>query len=195
MANLLKELKGGELLLGGRKQQQQPANSLSLSLLPFTGMHYSTYSQQDSQIKRGKNGGKNSTKKTRRRRSNNDSVSKGSAQDRARRILGQQQQQEHSSHLPSAALYYNEEEELFEEPFEYHGGLEHDFFADEQSLFAAYGLVEQEEDSTAAIRPMAGRHHYSNSDVIRVPMLEDIQEIISQENSCPSPATAFQQQD
>ena len=73
MANLLKELKGGELLLGGRKQQQQPANSLSLSLLPFTGMHYSTYSQQDSQIKRGKNGGKNSTKKTRRRRSNNDS--------------------------------------------------------------------------------------------------------------------------
>ena len=174
MTNLLKELEGGSQLLFGGDH----------SLLPFNEMHYSTYSRQDSQRRRRKNPKEQQPKNKETQRTS--SRQRDDAKERARRILGSERPRvDPSARLVAACL--DEEEPFEEEPFEqqqHYGQL--DFYADEQSLFDAYGLeaIEDVAVATAAISPMRRQnHHHHNSDVIRVPMLEDIQEIISQENS------------
>ena len=109
------------------------------------------------------------------------------AKEWARRILGSEQPRvDSSAHLVAACL--EEEEPFEEESFEQQHYGQLDFYTDEQSLFDAYGLEAIEDvaiaTTAAAISPMRRQnHHHHNSNVIRVPMLEDIQEIISQENS------------
>ena len=180
--------------------------------LPFTEMHYSSYSQQD--LRRTSNSSLSSNQKRQRRKLNPNGqvLNKLSNQDRQMQSRGgyinRNKQLSMASgqartvprddqfeHAMSKTNIENERAKDFiidnydlmvEEAFE------NDFYEDEVSLFQAYGLLLPEGTSAiqeAVARPLRTKpRQHSNFEVMKVPMLEDIQEIISQENSCASPA-------